>query len=160
MRARSIIIPLLVLLLALTVLLVVQLTDWRSPAQTSSQALQVEDVVKLVEEDNVSAIWYNLESQRLYGHYGQVSDSVDNLPRNADFYAELTKEEFWALATQLKTQGNDLAARGNLVVGYVRDPQSIWQRYKDYWIFCAALLLVGVVFIVWLRSQWRHQDGQ
>lgn len=159
MRLRSVIVPLLVLLLALTALLVVQLPNWRSPAHTTSQALQVEDVVELVKADNVSAIWYNLETQRLYGHYGQVSDSVDNLPRNADFYAELSPEEFWTLATQLKAQGKGAIARGNLVVGYVRDPQSIWQRYRSYWIFCLALLLVGVIFIVWLRSQWKHKQN-
>lgn len=157
MGTRSIMILLLAILLALSAVLVIVLLDWRGPAQQPVQETTVETLATLIDDDNVSAIWYDLRAQRLYGSYGQVSSSVDNLPRNADFYADLTPEEFWELATLLKQQSKGLTTRGNFVVGYVRDPQSLWQRYREYWIFSICLLLAGAVFVLWLRRRWNRQ---
>ena len=148
---------LLAILLALSAVLVIVLLDWRSPGQEPLKMSSSEDLAALINDDKVSAIWYDLRARRLYGSYGQVSSSVDNLPRNADFYADLAPEEFWALATLLKQQSKGLTERGNLVVGYVRDPQSLWQRYRAYWIFSICLLLAGAAFTLWLRHRWKRR---
>ena len=159
-KRSSLIITMLALLLAITAILAIALIDWQPPGQQAIPDLSEEALAELINEGEISALWYNRKEKRVYGRYGSVSDSVDNLPRKADFCADISQESFWNLTKEFEENSQGLASRNNIVVGYVQDPQTIWQRYRDYWIFSICLLLLAAAFILWLRfTHKRKKNG-
>lgn len=158
MRGRFFIIILFVLLLAATILVTTALVDWRAPKEGGLPPLSEAELRQELQSGNVAAIWYNVDQHRLYGRYDNGEDLNRGI-EDADFVVDMPREDFDALAAMLESKSGGLSVQNGAVLGYVKDSQSVWQRYREYWIFSVCLVLVATAFVFWLRHTWKRKTS-
>ncbi len=156
MRKRTVFILVLTALALVSVLCLFILAGRQTPIPMDRK-IDKKQMAAAMKDGEIAAIWYDTQSQLLYGVYSFSGKSLRDLPDSADFYLHVDAAQFWESAQRLaKGHSGMMMEADNIAFGRMADQQSFWLRFRGYAIGSVVLLLLVILFVLWLAWKRRH----